>query len=192
MNKTPAETEGLQGVVAEIIPGSPLIRGSRAAFDPKPIVLGNELRQTLGQRLLQSARPDGDCLVWARTVNKDGYGYISFGGQKYSVSRLAYAVWHGDPGTAHVLHRCDNPPCILPEHLSLGTHRDNMADRNAKGRQAKGESNGRNKLTSEAVRLIRELAATGYAYSRLASAFGVDPTTVRDIVRGRIWSEVAS
>lgn len=157
-----------------------------------PIVLDAAKRERAKAALeARSMLTGSGCLLWTGTTNRDGYGTIYFEGRRYNTSRLAFAAWQHDPGTASVLHRCDNPPCFLSEHLFAGSQRDNMADRNAKGRQAKGEANGRNKITTEAVLLIRELAGEGYPVTRLGRAFGIDPTTVRDIVTGEIWAAVS-
>ena len=92
---------------------------------------------TLDERLLFSIRLDSSgCWIWTRATNQPrGYGLISNGarGNAY-VHRLAHTLWLGPIGEFDVLHHCDNPPCINPEHLFLGTARDNAADMVAKGR----------------------------------------------------------
>lgn len=78
------------------------------------------------------------CWPWTATRMKTGYGMISVAGKGRKATRVVWEVVFGPiPEGFHVLHRCDNPPCCNPAHLFLGTHVDNMADKRAKGRQAR-------------------------------------------------------
>ena len=94
-----------------------------------------------------------------------------------------------------MLHRCDNPPCIRPSHLYVGTNADNMRDMIEHGRGAlrakSGESNPSARLTADKVRLIRELAASGSTHRALGQQFGVSHQTVTKIVLRRKWPDVA-
>lgn len=75
------------------------------------------------------------CHEWIRGKNRGGYGKITYKTKGYRAHRLAYEVANGDFNKKlHVLHKCDNPSCVNPEHLFLGTHQDNMRDRDKKGR----------------------------------------------------------
>lgn len=77
----------------------------------------------------------GDCYVWTKTKDRDGYGRFTWLNKFYITHRLAYEAAYGPiPDDMSVLHRCDNPGCCTPEHLFLGTHLDNMRDKMAKGR----------------------------------------------------------
>lgn len=122
---------------------------------------------------------------WEWIGHKVGaYGRLTFRGESQLAHRVAYLLSKGTPGTGHVLHTCDNPPCINPEHLFLGDPQVNARDRNAKGRQACGERNGSAKLTREQVFAIR--SAVGSAQS-LAEQFGVGRETIRLIRNGDAW-----
>jgi DNA invertase Pin-like site-specific DNA recombinase len=94
----------------------------------------------------------------------------------------------------HVLHHCDNPPCIEPTHLWLGTNLDNIADRKAKGRASlagrSGEANHYARLTGAEVREIRRLAAEGESQRALARQFDVAFQTIGHIVRRERWASV--
>lgn len=74
------------------------------------------------------------CWEWLGRPDRRGYGEFTTGGKKVRAHRFSYHLFVGDPGALFVLHRCDNPLCVRPDHLFLGTHADNMADMRAKGR----------------------------------------------------------
>lgn len=96
----------------------------------------------------------------------------------------------GDPGDRDVLHRCDNPTCVRPDHLFLGDQALNMADKVAKGRQTRGASNSGAKLTAETVRDIRRRYADGSLQRLLAAEYGVTESLVSMVASRRIWKHV--
>lgn len=105
--------------------------------------------------------------------------------------RVAYEVWHplvGElPGSVQVRHACDNPPCCNPHHLLLGTNRDNVNDKVARGRQTRGEQIHTARLTESDVRLIRNSPMTN---AGLARRLGVGKSTVRDVRVRKTWAHV--
>lgn len=138
----------------------------------------------------------GPCWVWTAGVKPKGYGaFWRRGVNDSSAHRYSWALHNGPvPASLHVLHRCDNPPCVNPAHLFLGTAADNNADKAAKGRSTRGrmgprgERCGTSKLTAEAVlaiRYARELA--GVPYVDLAAAVGIDRSTVWAILSRKTW-----
>jgi hypothetical protein len=127
------------------------------------------------------------CTSHART--KDGHVRIQRNGLKTYLHKLVYIQHYGDiPDGLVVRHKCDNPACFNINHLELGTHSDNVADRVARNRSAIGERNGRSKLKEEDVRFIRN--ATNISNSQLARMFGVDPKAIRNIKKFRTWKHV--
>lgn len=120
-----------------------------------------------------------------------GYGLIKRkDGTQLRAHRVAYELAYGEiPSGMFVCHRCDNPRCIRPSHLFLGSHAENMADMVIKGRSARmlGDSNGSAKLRTEAVVAIR--ASIG-SYSRIARQYGVSPSAVGLIKRRERWAHL--
>lgn len=104
------------------------------------------------------------CWEWTAHKHRQGYGLIWWGHRMICAHRIAYELAHGThPGHLHVCHSCDNPSCCNPDHLFLGTHEDNMKDRDTKGRNRvlRGEENPMSKLTSEQVAEIRKAFKEG-------------------------------
>lgn len=131
------------------------------------------------------------CWDWSGAKRtRGGYGRMK-GGYAH---RISWAIHHGPiPAGLLVLHRCDNPPCSNPDHLFLGTQKDNMADAAAKGRlanrpnRASGERVGSSKLTATKARQIRELCAAGRTRRSVATQFGVNQASVSNVVLGKTW-----
>ncbi len=151
---------------------------------------------TLEQRFwaLMEHSPDSGCWQWTGRIDSAGYG--RFRGAKHLSSQLAHRnAWEFAnrrrvPEGLHVLHQCDNRRCCNPVHLFLGTHQDNMDDRNKKGRQARlrGETSGTAKLTASQVEDVRRRLATGDAQTAIARDYGVSPSTIHLIKTGRNWA----
>jgi len=144
------------------------------------------------------------CWTWTGGCNADGYGRMRIGtGQRIRAHRISWFIHHGPvPVGMCVLHRCDNPPCINPDHLFLGTNPDNTADRHSKGRSACGDRSGARlhpdthvrgersplaKLAERQVVSIRELWAHGAERRELSENFNVTPCHIDKIVSRRAW-----
>jgi len=126
----------------------------------------------------------------------NGYGELRLDGETRYAHRVAYELIYGSiPQGLFVLHRCDNPPCVNPDHLFLGTMRDNVQDAVKKGRHILGERVGVAKLTSEQVREIRARARYvprkhGSNLASLAQEYGVSPTEISRILRRKRWGHL--
>jgi hypothetical protein len=118
------------------------------------------------------------------------WGYGRFNGQL--AHRTMWRLVIGPiPDALCVLHRCDNPPCVNPSHLFLGTNLDNRRDSIQKGRAPKGDAIHSCKLAPEIVRAIRaSYKAGGETHRSIGQRYGVDHTTVGDILRGETWQHV--
>lgn len=149
----------------------------------------------LGERLRRYAPPSApdDCWVWTRALNK-GYGMISIGNGKLRGAHIVAWELTNDrklpPGLV-IRHGCDNPPCVNPAHLELGSHGDNVNDRVERGPSFKGEGNAHVKLTDDQVCNIRSMYRGGaWSQRRLAHKFGVTQGLVSMIVNRKLWSHL--
>ena len=149
----------------------------------------------------------GGCWVWLGFCNDAGYGILRTGTAPNSrmerAHRLSWEFHNGPvPAGLQVLHHCDNPPCVRPSHLWLGTPSDNMSDKAAKGRSfyhpgrdlrrmvPRGEGMGRAaKLTTAQVREIRAKAPT-CTHAALGREYGVSQSQIGEIVARRSWTHV--
>lgn len=135
----------------------------------------------------------GECWIWTAARNERGYGLFHIrAGQRFYAHRFSYSLRFGTLGDLCVLHRCDNPRCVRPDHLFLGTRGDNMRDMTAKGRRLRGARNGASKLTEDAVAAIRARLAhapRGEA-ARVAREYGVAPSVICRVRSGKIWRHV--
>jgi hypothetical protein len=157
------------------------------------------MRNKLPDYFLQHVDKSGDCWIWTGTHDAHGYGVFRSGGVFHLAHRYSYELHYGhiDKGMS-VCHHCDNPICVNPEHLFLGTQADNSYDMIAKGRNnisgllvdRRGENHLMAKLTEEQVHEIRTLLATGEAHSAIAKRYGVSRPTITAIKAGRIWSHI--
>ena len=132
---------------------------------------------------------DDSCWLWSGGTVGRGYGSIMLPDQSTGTAhRVSYEIHYGEiPDGMNVLHKCDNPPCVNPKHLFLGTHADNSLDMTDKNRQANGESCGLSKLTESDIKYIRESDLT---QKELAKEFGVTQANISEIKRGRTWRHV--
>ena len=137
-------------------------------------------------------QPLGACWIWLGARDDDGYGRFSFG-KEDRAHRVAFTLEStAPPGDLFVCHRCDNPSCVRPEHLFLGSHQDNMADMAAKhrSRQPLRHTYSAGKLNRELVLQIRSRAGSHEPKRAIARALNVDEATVRRVLRGECWAHV--
>ncbi len=136
--------------------------------------------------------PNSGCWLWLGAANSRGYGWVRRGGKTYLAHRFAWTRARGAiPHGMSVLHRCDVPCCVNPDHLFLGTRADNNADMVAKGRQARGEKKLRlAKLSESQVHEIRSRVAAGESQRSIARAFEICQPHVGCIARGERWAHV--
>ena len=145
------------------------------------------------------------CWLWIASKDDAGYGRFSIGRQDLRAHRFSWMQsngpipYHGSYHGMCVCHKCDNPSCVNPSHLFLGTNADNAIDKAAKGRSTKGrpaknivrgESSGKSILTSLGVIEMRRLYNLGHNARSLSIKFNVSPTTILDAVKRRTWAHI--
>lgn len=132
-----------------------------------------------------------DCWNWLGALNCDGYGVINKRKREtMRVHRLSWMLFNGPiPDGLCVCHKCDNPSCVNPKHLFLGTPADNMKDKHRKGRSANqiGEENNNAKLTRHQVEFIKDLVSEGLSKTFVAKMFGVRTAAISKIIKGQRW-----
>lgn len=131
------------------------------------------------------------CWPWMGKSDPNGYGYFEAEGYR-GAHRVSYFLAYGAiPDGMFVCHRCDNPPCVNPGHLFLGTQADNMSDMWRKGRGASPfHARPLAKLTEEDVREIRRVVRSGVPQSEMAAKYGVSRPTISNLIARKTWAHV--
>lgn len=152
----------------------------------------SNLEQRFWAKVSKSA--SDECWLWTAARSRHGYGVIRLGGAgngNILAHRLSWELHNGPTGGLYVLHRCDVPACVNPNHLFLGTQADNMKDMFRKGRgehvrvpDHRGTRNPMARLSDEDIKEIRTLAGQ-WTQRAIAARFDIDPSHVCKIVRGQ-------
>ena len=133
--------------------------------------------------------PFHECWEWVGARDKRGYGNFSASRKRWVIApRYSWFLTHGTiPDGLCVLHRCDNPGCVRPDHLFLGTHKDNSADMIAKNRQKRPQKAKNWKLNYEKAELFRRLYTDGTSIMDIAKKFGLSRGGVAKVISGERW-----
>ena len=148
------------------------------------------MKRTLEERFWEKVDKKGpdDCWEWMGAKIPRGYGEFSVSGKNKYAHRISWRLTNGPiPKGMCVLHRCDNPSCVNPAHLFLGTNTENMRDRDRKGRQARGKDHGMAKLTPQDVGEIRKMLAQGVVQRVIAEKYGIARSEISHIKTGAKW-----
>jgi len=139
----------------------------------------------LERRIIKS---DVGCWLWQRGKNNAGYGWATINDRQFLAHRVSWELFKGEIEDSQcVLHKCDVPSCVNPEHLFLGTRADNNKDAANKGRTHHPINNKfHSKLNMEKANQIRSLAKS-YTHQKLSEMFGVSRPTITMILNRRIW-----
>lgn len=148
-----------------------------------------KMYSTRNERFWNKVNKTPDCWLWTAYTGKHGYGVLKFDGKVDLAHRVAWNI--SRPNNCDglcVLHTCDNPPCVRPDHLFLGTKQDNSDDMFDKGRNyhPAGENSATAKLTYEEVEHIRGLRGK-LKQVDIAKMFGINQPHVSRILRGKSW-----
>ncbi len=129
------------------------------------------------------------CWIWKGSIKKDGYGKI---GYKSSAHRRSYEYYKGEiPKGLCVCHSCDIRSCVNPDHLFLGTYKENSQDAVKKGRMTRGSRVENSILTEQMVLDIRKMRLSGKEYSEISKHFGIRKATIAHACKNRGWKHVA-
>jgi hypothetical protein len=135
--------------------------------------------------------PEAGCWIWMGSTQVRGYGELISNNRKHLAHRASYEAFVGKiPKGMYVCHACDNVSCVNPNHLFLGTQKQNLQDMANKGRSTRGVKNPMAKLDEYAVRQIREGIKEGQTNASLAKSWMVCPQTISNIRHKKVWNHV--
>lgn len=135
----------------------------------------------------------GHCWEWTSSKHNKGYGQLSVNGSTKTAHRMSWMIHNNSdiPSDMCVCHSCDNPSCVNPDHLFLGSHADNVNDKVSKNRHAVGEKHGMSKLTDEDIRCIRIARSVDrLSCEKIALRYNVAYSVIERICRKQIWTHV--
>ncbi len=148
-----------------------------------------EFKNGLG--VLYEPIPFDGCWIWLGGIRRKGYGMVNINGKSEQAHRASYQISVGEiPQGLCVCHTCDNPPCVNPKHLFIGTHAENRRDAATKGRLPRGEKHSQAKLSEANVMDIVKLLAIGKSHSTIAGIFGVSASMIGSINRRENWTHI--
>jgi len=135
---------------------------------------------------------DDDCWDWLVGKKKSGYGQFNIGHKNFYAHRIAWEIYTGKKIERKkvICHKCDNPSCVNPKHLFIGTQKDNIEDKHNKGRAARqdGENNPASKVSWDDVRDIRRMYESGiYTVLEISHLYPISRYQVSNIVRNKSW-----
>jgi len=150
-------------------------------------------RQPLIERFLQYVVPtnEKECWIWKGAL-RNGYGILNVNKYAEGAHRISYELYKDRiPSDLLIRHLCNNPPCVNPYHLEIGTQQDNMNDMVRSERSAKGENHSQASLTNEVVVKMRNMRETnGLSYQKIADMYNVDLKTAYKAILGITWSHI--
>lgn len=175
---------------APIAPQSHTNRGIKKG-DPYPFRKGHATRKNQHgpDDFWGKVTKTSSCWIWNAASDRLGYGRFNVNGVLHLAHRVSWKLANGPaPDDLCILHRCDNPRCVNPSHLFLGTRTDNSRDRSIKNRQVRGEDANQAKLRNNDVLFIR--SNRSIPYKQLSLMFGVSTSTISRIATGKTWKHL--
>lgn len=166
---------------------------NRLCVNPKHLLLSSRIdKHVMIPKFWSLINKSGECWLWTKSCDKDGYGKFWFNYKGIKACKMAYVLTCGEvPDGMCVLHKCDNPPCCRPDHLYLGTQADNVMDRMNRGRQRRGEAHPLTTLSDRNVLDIRRRFIGGRGeQTNLAFIYNVSLGVINRIVRRKTWTHI--
>ena len=167
------------------------------SFKPIPKISNSDIKRFWSKVVILD---DNNCWEWIGGKRRRGYGVFSVQVDKKTRGLISHRVSYFlknniDPADKIVLHNCDNTSCVNPNHLSLGTHKDNTNDMMSKGRGRQNFLNGElhkmSKLSNEDVVNIRKLySITKLTQKQIGESYGIDGSHVSLIVNKKAWKHI--
>lgn len=143
------------------------------------------------KRFWAKVQKGDECWEWTSSLNNQGYGTIGIHWKHHLAHRVSFMVANGPfPKRLKVLHKCDNPKCVRPDHLFLGTMKDNTKDCEQKDRNCRGSRSHKAKVSEEDVLRMRALYHAGTPMRTLVAEFGLTQATISVALRGLKWKHV--
>jgi hypothetical protein len=180
--------------VAEVNAGNGRFCGMRCVY-------AHLAKESLPDRFWRNVNKTETCWLWTASTNPFGYGVLRYRGRSLTMHRQSWELHFGPiPDGLCVLHKCDVPQCVRPDHLFIGTKKDNMQDASRKGRTSpqtmrdvyvRAGRASHSKLTEDDVRAIRAGHAAGSTLKALGERHGLTKAGVSLIVRRKTWTDVA-
>lgn len=152
------------------------------------------LQERINEKII--FEPNTGCWIWSGSLTAcGGYGQISVNGRPKRAHRVTYELYKGAiKNDLLVCHHCDNPACVNPDHLFLGTYQQNTNDMVKKGRTKTnprfGSHNGNSKLNESVVIEIRRIARSGISYKTIGEMFSISPATINQVVNYKTWVNI--
>lgn len=159
---------------------------------PNKIIDDDDYNESLKSRILVKFRGVSGCWEWYGYITKYGYGQTTYRSKSILANRLSWMLFNGElKKELDVCHHCDNPKCINPDHLFVGTASENIQDCFNKNRKShKGVNHPGAKITDDDVKKILQLRRTGWTYRKLSDRFKISVGAVNCVINRRTWKHV--
>jgi hypothetical protein len=147
----------------------------------------NRYTSTLMQRFEEKyiPEPNSGCWIWLGATGPNGYARMFYNGRNDRASHVSWLLHRETPiGTKHICHKCDVPSCVNPDHLFLGTHKDNCADKAIKGRVSNA------KLHAYDIPTIINRRESGETLKEIATDYHVSEASIHRAITGETWCHV--
>ena len=158
--------------------------------DPNVLLRQWGTGSTHAERFWSRVDKTESCWLWTGTKGKNGYGSLMMNYKRWYAHRFAWFLTHGVEPKGFLLHSCDTPLCVNPEHLREGTAAENSQDMVARNRTRRGEDRPQSRITESDVVTIRRRVRNGETLKAIGTDFNLAPSTVCQIASGQRWGHV--